>query len=285
MRPAQRRVLAEHLIDAYRISARRACRVVALARSTFNYTPRPRTDDALVARIREIALTRVRYGYWRIYTLLRREGWRVNHKRVYRLYKLEGLNLRSKRPRRNRAAAHRLERVEETRPHQVWSMDFVADALFNGQRFRALTVVDNYSRRCLAIRVNRSIRGGDVVATMNRIQARHGATPDRIQVDNGSEFISKALDRWAYDHKVTLDFSRPGKPTDNPYIESFNGSFRDECLNVHWFLSLDDARTKIETWRQDYNAYRPHQALDGLSPEMYLDAHHPNRADSLLLTG
>jgi len=278
-------VIAEYLIDAYRISARRACRVVVLARSTFNYTPRPRNDDALVARIREIALTRVRYGYWRIYTLLRREGWRVNHKRVYRLYKLEGLNLRSKRPRRNRAAAHRLERLDEVRPHQAWSMDFVADALFNGRRFRALTVVDNYSRHCLAIRVGQSLRGDDVVAVMDRIKARHGTTPDRIQVDNGSEFISKALDRWAYDHDVTLDFSRPGKPTDNPYIESFNGSFRDECLNVHWFLSLDDARTKIETWRQDYNAYRPHQSLDGLSPEMYLDAYHENSADSLLLTG
>lgn len=194
---------------------------MVLARSTFNYKPRPKNDEALLARIHEIALTRVRYGYWRIYTLLRREGWYVNHKRVYRLYKQEGLNLRSKRPRRNRAAAHRLERIEETRPHQAWSMDFVADALFDGRKFRALTVVDNYSRQCLVIHVDASIRGSDVVETMNRLKARHGATPERIQVDNGSEFISKALDRWAYDHDVTLDFSRPGKPTDNPYIESF----------------------------------------------------------------
>jgi putative transposase len=120
---------------------------------------------------------------------------------------------------------------------------------------------------------------------MNRIKPRHGATPDRMQVDNGSEFISTALDRWAYDHDVTLDVSRPGRPKDNPYIESFNGSFRDECLNVHWFLSLDDDRTKIETWRRDDNAYRPHQSLDGYSPEMYLDARHSNCADSLPLTG
>lgn len=120
---------------------------------------------------------------------------------------------------------------------------------------------------------------------MNRIQARHGATPDRIQVQSGSEFISKEFDRWAYDHKVTLHFSRPGKPTDNPYIESFTGSFRNECLNVHWFLSLDDARAKIETWRQDDNAYRPHQSLDGLSPEMYLDEYHQNTAEPLLLAG
>lgn len=186
---------------------------MVLARSTFRYEPRPRNDEALLARIREIALTRVRYGYWRIYTLLRREGWEVNHKRVYRLYRLEGLNLRSKRPRRNRAAAHRLERVEETRPHQSWSMDFVADALFDGRKFRALTVVDNYSRLCLAIHVDSSIRGRDVVDTMNRIKVRYGTTPDRIRVDNGSEFIGKDLDRWAYDHEVTLDFSRPGKPT------------------------------------------------------------------------
>ena len=272
-------------MDEYRISVRRACRVVVLARSTFQYQPRPRTDEALVARIREIALTRVRYGYWRIYTLLRREGWPVNHKRVYRLYKQEGLNLRSKRPRRNRAAAHRLERTDVTRPHQAWSMDFVADALFDGRRFRALTVVDNYSRQCLAIHVDASIGGRDVVDIMNRLKAQHGATPERIQVDNGSEFISKALDQWAYDHDVTLDFSRPGKPTDNPYIESFNGSFRDECLNVHWFLSLDDARSKIEAWRRDYNGYRPHQSLGGLSPEMYLDAYLQDTADSLLLAG
>ena len=169
-------------------------------------------------------------------------------------------------------------------------MDFVADALFDGRRFRALTVVDNYSRHCLAIRVGQSLRGDDVVAAMNRIKARHGTTPDRIQVDNGSEFISKALDRWAYDHEVTLDFSRPGKPTDirptdNSHIESVGGSLRDECLNVQWFLSLSDARAKIETWRRDYNAYRPHQSLGGLSPEMYLDEYHQNTADSLRLTG
>lgn len=264
---------------------RRACRVVLLARSTFRYTPRPSTDEALVARIREIALTRVRYGYWRIYTLLRREGWPVNHKRVYRLYKLEGLHLRSKRPRRNRAAAHRLERVEATRPHQSWSMDFVADALFDGRRFRALTVVDNFSRKCLAIHVDVSIRGHDVTEIVSRIHARERQSPERIQVDNGSEFISKALDRWAYDHAVTLDFSRPGKPTDNPYIESFNGSFRDECLNLHWFLSLADAQAKIEVWRQEYNAYRPHQSLGGLSPEMFLAEYLEKTSDSLLLTG
>lgn len=258
---------------------RRACRVVSLARSTFRYTPRPSTDEAIIARIREIAMTRVRYGYWRIYTLLRREGWPVNHKRIYRLYKLEGLNLRSKRPRRNRAGAHRLERVTARRPHESWSMDFVADALFDGQRFRALTVVDNFSRECLAIHVDASIRGSDVTSIVAQIHARSGQLPARIQVDNGSECISKALDRWAYENNVTLDFSRPGKPTDNPYIESFNGSFRDECLNVHWFLSLEDAREKIEGWRCEYNTYRPHSSLGDLSPAMFLERHLQETSD------
>lgn len=225
-------------------------------------------------------MERVRYGFWRVYTLLRREGWMVNHKRVYRLYKEEGLNLRSKRPRRSRAAAHRLPRLDVGRSHESWSMDFVADALFDGRRFRALTVVDYFSRRCLAIRADQSIKGADVTAVVAQISARAGRTPDRIQVDNGSEFISKALDRWAYENEVTLDFSRPGKPTDNPYIESFNGSFRDECLNLHWFLSLDDARTKIEAWRRDYNGFRPYSSLDGLTPDEYTDKYQNARFSS-----
>lgn len=258
--------------------------MVALDRSTYRYTPRPSTDEVIVARMREIALTRVRYGFWRIYVLLRREGWRINHKRVYRLYRQEGLHLRSKRPRRNRAGADRLDRIEVTRPHPCWSMDFVADALFDGRRFRALTVVDNDSRQCLALHVDSAIKGADVTEIVARIAEQAGQTPERIQVDNGSKFISKALDRWAYEHAVTLDFSRPGKPTDNADIESFNGSFRDECLNTNGFLSLDDAREKIEAWRSEYNGFRPHQALGDLSPEMYL-AEHLAASESLLLTG
>lgn len=145
-------------------------------------------------------------------------------------------------------------------------MDFVCDQLFDGSRFRALTVVDNFSRKCLAIFPGKSIRGDDVVDIVDHIQQQEQALPNRIQVDNGSEFISKALDKWAYDNQVVLDFSRPGKPTDNPYIESFNGSFRDECLNTNWFLSLLDAREKIEQWRREYNEFRPHSSLDDKTP-------------------
>jgi len=148
-------------------------------------------------------------------------------------------------------------------------MDFVADNLFNGRRIRALTVVDNLTRESLAIEVDHRLNGEDVVATMERLKAC-GRVPDRIQADNGSEFISKVLDRWAYENGVTLDYSRPGKPTDNAFIESFNGSFRDECLNVHWFLSIEDAREKIERWRVDYNKHRPHSSLGDRAPEEFL---------------
>lgn len=212
--------------------------------------------------------------------MLRREGWKDNHKRVYRVYKEEGLNLRTKRPRRNKAAAHRQHMPSVSRIDECWSMDFVADQLFDGRRFRALTIVDNYSRQCPLIYIGQSIKGQDVVTQLEQLERK----PERIKVDNGSEFISKALDKWAYENEVILDFSRPGKPTDNAFIESFNGSLRDECLNVNWFLSLEDARQKIEAWRQDYNQFRPHSSLGGKSPNDLFEQIH-SRSESLVLTG
>jgi len=223
-------------------------------------------------RMKEIAFTRVRYGYRRILTLLRREGFKDNHKRVYRIYQQEGLNLRMKRPRRSRMGAQRLERVNIARVHQVWSMDFVVDQFFNGSRFRILTVVDNYSKKSPGLLVDRQIKGANVVDFLNQLKAAEGCTPERIQVDNGSEFISKEMDHWAYENQVVLDFSRPGKPTDNPYIESFNGKFRDECLSVNWFLDLEDARHKIEAWRQEYNELRPHYSLSQMTPMEFIAA-------------
>jgi putative transposase len=162
-------------------------------------------------------------------------------------------------------------------------MDFAADNLFNGRRIRALTVVDNFSRQCLAIQVGHSMKAEQVVSTMEGLRLFAGRKPQRIQVGNGSEFISKALDKWAYENKVALDFSRPGKPTDNALIESFNGSFRDECLNTHWFLSLDDARQKIEDWCQDYNRFRPHSSLGNMAPDEFAERDHQSRKSLLLL--
>ncbi len=269
------------MLDGYRVSERRACSVVMLSRTVFHYVEHKRDDRAVRQRIREIAETRVRYGFDRIQVLLRREGWTDNHKRTYRIYKEEGLNLRSKRPRRSKAAAHRMERPHLAGPHECWSMDFVADQLFDGRRFRALTLVDNFSRECLEIEVGQSLKGFNVVDVMERIKQMRGIVPKRIQVDNGSEFISKVLDRWAYENGVTLDFSRPGKPTDNAFIESFNGSFRDECLNVNWFMSLDDAVEKIQAFKDDYNGFRPHSALCGLTPNEVLEKHHKTRISLL----
>jgi putative transposase len=270
LRPVHKRTLVDLLREQYRISERRACRVIRICHTVYRYRSIRDGQVALRMRINEIAAVRVRYGYKRIHILLRREGWLVNHKRVYRIYCEEGLNLRAKRPKRRVSAAHRIKLPPALGINESWSMDFVTDSLFNGHRFRSLTVVDNYSRECLAIEVGQHIRGEDVVNVMNRLKAGHGV-PRFIKVDNGPEFISKELDKWAYENKVTLDFSRPGKPVDNAFIESFNGSFRDECLNVNWFLSLEDAREKIEAWRQDYNEWRPHGSLDNLTPRQYAE--------------
>jgi len=242
-----------------------------LGQSGMYYKAHRRNDQALRQRMKEIADTRVRYGHERIFILLRREGWRDNHKRTYRVYIEEGLNLRSKRPRRSKTAANRLERPVNTGLYECFSMDFVSDALFDGKKFRALTVVDNYSRECLAIYVGQSLKGADVVYVLNQIKMIRNIVPKKIQTDNGSEFISKEMDKWAYENKVTMHYSRPGKPTDNPFVESFNGSFRDECLNAHWFLSLKDAKDKIEAWRKDYNEYRPHSSLNQLTPSEFIE--------------
>jgi putative transposase len=265
----------------FQVSVSRACQCVLLARSMFYYKAERRDDSLLRMRINEIARTRIRYGFWRIFILLRREGFTDNHKRVYRIYREEGLNLRSKRPRRHRACAHRLERVENSSINKVWSMDFVQDALFNGSRFRILAVVDNFSKKCLGLVVGRSMKAVDVVAALSEICLVENIFPGYIQCDNGSEFISKELDKWAYEHKVTLDFSRPGKPTDNPYVESFNGKFRDECLSVNWFLDLEDAKEKIELWRWDYNLLRPHSSLNDLSPQEFINLQQ-NTSETLI---
>jgi putative transposase len=205
---------------------------------------------------------------------------------VYRVYCEEGLNLRRKLPRRHVSGARRIGRPLAQEIDECWSLDFVCDNLFSGRRFRALTIVDNYSRECLAIEVGQSLRGGDVVEVMDRLLALRGR-PERIQCDNGSEFISKAMDKWAYEHGVTIDFSRPGKPMDNALVESFNGSLRDECLNVNWFLSMDDAREKIERWRVDYNEFRPHSSLGDLTPREFTErtAYEETSQKSLLMTG
>jgi putative transposase len=247
------------------VSIRRACAVLQTRRSTYHYKSRRDDQADLKQRIREIAETRVRYGYRRIHVLLKREGWRVNPKRVYRLYKEMGLQLRNKTPKRRVKAKLRDDRAEATEPNETWAMDFIHDQLATGRKLRVLTIVDTYSRYSPAIDPRFSYRGEDVVQTLERVCQAIGY-PKAIRVDQGSEFISRDLDLWAYQKDVMLDFSRPGKPTDNAFIESFNGKFRAECLNTHWFMSLDDARRKMEEWRRDYNEVRPHSAIGNKVP-------------------
>lgn len=247
------------------VSARRACAVLQACRSSYAYKGKRPDQAQLKKRIKEIAETRVRYGYRRIHTLLRREGWEINAKRVYRLYKQMGLQLRNKTPKRRVKAKLRDDREAATSPGEVWAMDFVHDQLATGRKLRILTIVDTWSRYSPGIDPRFSYKGEDVVQTLERICARTGY-PKTIRVDQGSEFISRDMDLWAYQKGVTLDFSRPGKPTDNAFIESFNGKFRAECLNTHWFLTLDDARHKMEDWLRDYNEVRPHSAIGNKTP-------------------
>jgi putative transposase len=253
---------------AYKVSERRACSTLVFARSVVRYESRADPQTALRMRLRELAMARVGYGYRRLHVLLGREGWRVNHKRVYRLYRDEGLGMRKRTPRRRKACLKRELRPAAVEKNECWSMDFMSDELFDGRRIRVLTLVDNHTRESLAIHVAQRIRGMEVAEVLERVSKEHGK-PRMIRVDNGPEFISKDVDLWAYWNHVKLDFSRPGKPTDNAYIESFNARFRLECLNEHWFMSLEDAREKMEEWRRDYNQNRPHSSLGNVPPEEY----------------
>jgi len=253
---------------AYKVSERRACSTLLFARSVVRYESRADPQTALRMRLRDLAMSRIGYGYRRLHILLGREGWEVNHKRVYRLYREEGLAMRKRPPRRRKACLRRELRPTAARKNECWSMDFMSDQLFDGRRIRILTLVDNHTRESLAIHVAQRIRGMEVAEVLERVSKEHGK-PRTIQVDNGPEFISKDVDLWAYWNHVKLDFSRPGKPTDNAYIESFNARFRLECLNEHWFMSLEDAREKTEEWRRDYNQSRPHSSLGNVPPEEY----------------
>lgn len=249
------------------ISQRRACALVKLHRSTCRYRHRRAEPTELVARMRELASERPRFGYRRLHVLLVREGRVVNRKRVYRLYKREGLAVR-KRPRRKLRALRPLPILTASRPNERWAMDFVHDYLVGGRRLRTLNIVDAYTRECHAIEVDTSLPGGRVVRVLDALVAKHGL-PDGISVDNGPEFISQALDRWAFANGVALHFIQPGKPVQNAYVESFNGRFRDECLSQAYFPTLARARVEIALWREDYNQVRPHSSLDYRTPAAF----------------
>jgi len=253
-------------MDRFGLSQRRSCTLVGIDRSSCRYVTRRPPEDELRRRLVELATAKPRWGYRTLCDILRRER-RVNHKRIHRLYKLEGLQVR-RRKRKRVLAGRRAPVPAATRPNERWSMDFMRDTLATGRPFRTLNIVDDYTRECPAIEVDHSLPGLRVIRVLERLALTRGL-PSTIVVDNGPEFAGRALDRWAYHRGVHLHFIEPGKPAQNAYIESFNGKFRDQCLNEHWFTDLNDARRTIEAHRQDYNTYRPHRSLGGLTPEEF----------------
>lgn len=223
---------------------------------------------AIRQRLKELAGQRPRYGSPRLTVLIRREFGCVNHKRIERLYSEEGLQLPKRRKKKRIGTVRRIPLETPTRPNEVWSMDFMSDSLYNGRRFRTLNIIDNYSRELIALEAGSSITGQRVVRILENVRLLCGL-PKTIVVDNGPEFTGKALLLWSQERNVHLHFIDPGKPMQNAFIESFNGSFRDECLNQHWFKSIWDVQETIRQWRLDYNQNRPHSSLNMLSPMQF----------------
>jgi putative transposase len=262
-----RREAVQYAQTRFGVSQRRACGLIDLGRSTMRYQPRAAGDSTLGQRLAELARERSRFGYRRLHVLLRREGHLVNHKRVLRLYRLAGLGLRRQK-RKRMPSLTRGRAPLPSRPNQCWALDFVSDTLAWGRRIRCLTVVDCFTREAPAIELDTSLPGARVVRVLEAVSSQRGL-PQTILMDNGPELTSRVLDQWAYEHCVELRFIDPGKPVQNAFIESFNGRFRDECLNQHWFVSLAQARRLVEAWRLDYNRARPHSALGYRTPEEF----------------
>jgi putative transposase len=261
------------------ISIRRACRLAGLSRTTFAHESKPDPQNqALQVRMIELAHQRRRFGYRRIHVLLRREGVHANHKRVHRLYRLAGLAVRRRR-RRSRVALERQPLLLPNRANEVWSMDFVMDRLQDGRRLKCLTVVDDFTKEALEIALDHGMGSHYVVRVLEQLVRLRGK-PASIRTDQGPEFTAQALDQWAYRNGITLKLIQPGRPMQNGYVESFNGKFRDECLNEHWFATLAEARAIVAAWRRDYNENRPHSSIDYLTPSEYGALHRSCERDA-----
>jgi putative transposase len=267
--PQAKRAAVTHLMTTRQMGVTRACGLIGISRSLYRYESKRPDDGPVKDRLTELAGQKRRYGYRRLHVLLLREGWLLNWKRTYRIYREAGLTVR-RRKRKRIAGVERQEKMVATKPNQSWSMDFVSDGFVDGRRLRCLNIVDDFTKECLAIEVDTSLPGRRVVNVLERLAEIRGL-PTSITVDNGPEFIGKALDAWAYERQLTLRFIEPGRPQQNAYIESFNGRFRDECLNEHWFLSMRHAQAIIADWRVDYNEARPHSALGYQTPKEFIE--------------
>ncbi len=267
VKPAARREASTHLRADYGISERRASRVLRIERSTLRYQPRPDRDAGLRSRLLELATEYPRYGYELLADKLRLEGWAVNRKRVYRIYREEELQLPKRRRKRIRSVK-RAPLAAATHVNERWSMDFLHDMLADGRKIRVFAVIDEFTRECLALEVAPSIPGERVTRVLDRVVKERGR-PEVIVSDNGPEFTGRAMDRWASTKAIRLHFIQPGRPTQNAFIESFNSTFRRECLSAQWFGSLLLARSDIETWRREYNERRPHSSVGRIPPAIF----------------
>lgn len=285
MTPAARREVAAHLCTAYKVSQRRACEAMSVDRSSVRYRSRRPDDSVLRKRLRELAAERRRFGYRRLHILLRREGVTVNHKKLRRLYREEKLQVR-RRGGRKRALGTRAPLAIPQGADQRWSLDFVSDQLGSGRRFRILTVVDDFTKECLALVADTSLSGERVSRELDLVIARR-RQPATIVSDNGTEFTSCAILSWSEKRKLGWHYIAPGKPTQNAFIESFNGKLRDELLNETIFMSLDHARQALKSWKEDYNLVRPHSAIGNIAPYEFANLKHPEkqRGGSLELWG
>ena len=242
---------------------------MGLSRTALRYKGKNNeSEKKIIERMHELVAKHKRWGSPMLHMILKREGLVVNHKRTERIYYKEAKLSLKVRKRKKRASVRRLEFNEPQRPNQRWSMDFVHDRLWSGRALKCLTLIDLFTKESLNIHVDFSINGVRVARILDEICQERGF-PESISVDNGPEFISQALDKWAYKYKVHLDFIEPGKPIQNAHIESFNGRYRDECLNLHYFTDLQEARELINSWRSDYNTFRPHSSINGLTPEEF----------------
>jgi len=257
----------ESVIKSLGLSARRSCQLIGLSRNTLRYAAQPDKDDALRKRLRELAEQRRRTGCQMFHALLKREGVVINHKRTERIYKEEGLSLKIRR-RKKRASCARVDIPRAQSRNELWAMDFMHDSMGIGRKLRILPIIDTYTKECHRIEIDRSIGGRRVTEVLSEVASVNGL-PANIVVDNGPEFISNAMDEWAYNREVKLHFIRPGKPVDNAFMESFNARLREECLNLNWFRSIEHARRVIEAWRVDYNETRPHSSLGFLTPKEF----------------
>ena len=269
----QRRQVVTHLLAAFQDqqpSARRVCQLVGLSRSRWHHRARRPDDAEDRARLKAVAAEKPQWGLDLLFDRVRRQGWQINRKKFLRLYREEGLALTRQR-RKKRVAAVRVPLPTPTRRTERWSMDFVSDRLADGRAFRCFTLVDDFTRECVAIEVSASLPAWRLTSVLDRVMADRGR-PRSLVCDNGPEFVGRLFDAWAHATGIALQFIRPGRPVENAFIESFNGRFRAECLNAHWFDTLDHARVVIEAWRREYNEDRTHSSLGRRTPAEFTHA-------------